>query len=164
MSLAIAPKSHCSIEQLELRASRAAANRLGLGVHYLPVTSLRDFKWAFAASLRERADAMVAFPNALVMSQARLMADSARKQRVPAVSVWSEIADEGKLLTCGPSLRATWKQAAGVVDRILRGARATELPVEQPSSFRLVINQRAADALGIAIPSAMAMRADRVAR
>ena len=151
-------------EQLELRASRAAANLLGLNVQYLPVTSARDFELAFPALLRERAEAIVAFPDALVMSQAKVIAEFSRRHRVPAVSGWSEFADEGNLLTYGPNLRTTWKQAAGVVDRILRGARPAELPVEQPSSFELVINQQAAEALGLTIPSAVAMRAERVIR
>lgn len=151
-------------EQLELRASRAAADRLGLAVQYLPVTSARDFEQAFPALSRERAEAIVAFPDALVMSQARVIADFAQQHRMPAVSGWSEFADEGNLLTYGPNLRSTWKQAANVVDRILRGARPADLPVEQPSTFELVINQRAADALGISIPSAVALRAERVVR
>ena len=151
-------------EQLELRASRAAADRLGLALQYLPVSSARDFDLAFPALLRERAEAIVAFPDALVMSQAKVMADFALKHRVAAVSGWSEFADAGNLLTYGPNLRDTWKQAAGVVDRILRGARPADLPVEQPSRFELVINLRAADALGIAIPPAVAMRAERVVR
>lgn len=151
-------------EQLELRASRAAADRLGLAVQYMPVTSARDFEAAYPALLRERAEAIVAFPDALVMSQARAIADFSRKHRVPAVSGWSEFADEGNLLTYGPNLRTTWKQAADVVDRILRGARPADLPVEQPSSFELVINQSAAEALGVTIPPAVAMRAERVVR
>jgi putative ABC transport system substrate-binding protein len=151
-------------EQLELRASRAAADLLGLTVQYLPVTSARDFELAFPALLRERAEAIVAFPDALVMSQAKVIAEFSRRHRVPAVSGWSEFADAGNLLTYGPNLRTTWKQAAGVVDRILRGARPAELPVEQPSSFELVINQQAAGVLGLTIPQAVAMRADRVVR
>lgn len=151
-------------EQLELRASRAAADLLGLNVQYLPVKSARDFELAFPALLRERAEAIVAFPDALVMSQAKVIAEFSRRHRVPAVSGWSEFADEGNLLTYGPNLRTTWKQAAGVVDRVLRGARPAELPVEQPSSFELVINQQAAEALGLTIPSAVAMRADRFVR
>jgi putative ABC transport system substrate-binding protein len=151
-------------EQLELRASRSAADRLGLAVQYLPVSSARDFELAFPALLRERAEAIVAFPDALVMSQAKVIAEFARRHRVPAVSGWSEFADVGNLLTYGPNLRTTWKQAAGVVDRILRGARPAELPVEQPSSFELVVNLQAAEALGLAIPTAVAMRADRVVR
>ena len=98
------------------------------------------------------------------MSQAKVIAEFSRRHRVPAVSGWSEFADEGNLLTYGPNLRTTWKQAAGVVDRILRGARPAELPVEQPSSFELVINQQAAEALGLTIPSAVAMRAERFVR
>jgi putative ABC transport system substrate-binding protein len=151
-------------EQLELRASRAAASRLGLAVQYLPVSSALDFDRAFPALLTERAEAIVAFPDALVMSQARRIAGFSRRHRLPAVSGWSEFVDEGNLLTYGPSLRTTWKQAAGVVDRILRGARPAELPVEQPSSFELVINLRTAETLGLAIPNAVALRADRVVR
>ena len=151
-------------EQLELRASRAAADRLGLNVQYLPVTSARDFELTFPALLRERAEAIVAFPDALVMSQAKFIAEFSRRYRVPAVSGWSEFAEEGNLLTYGPNLRSTWNQAAGVVDRILRGARPADIPVEQPSSFELVINQRAAEALGVAIPSAVALRAERIVR
>jgi putative ABC transport system substrate-binding protein len=151
-------------ERLELRASRTAADRLNVAVQYLPVSSARDFELAFPALLRGRAEAIVAFPDALVMSQAKVIAEFARRHRVPAVSGWSEFADEGNLLTYGPNLRTTWKQAAGLVDRILRGARPAELPVEQPSSFELVINLRAAEALGLAIPTAVAMRADRVVR
>jgi putative ABC transport system substrate-binding protein len=151
-------------EQLELRASRSAADRLNLSVQYLPVTSAREFELAFPALLRERAEAIVAFPDALVMSHAKVIAEFSRRHRVPTVSGWSEFADEGNLLTYGPNLRTTWNQAAGVVDRILRGARPADLPVEQPSSFELVINLRAAAALGLAIPATVALRADRVVR
>jgi putative ABC transport system substrate-binding protein len=151
-------------EQLELVASKAAAGRLGLEVQYVPVRSGRDFELAFPALLRERAEAIVAFPDALVMSQAKAIAEFALRHRVPAASGWSEFADEGNLFTYGPNLRATWKQAAGVVDRILRGARPAELPVEQPASFELVINMRTADALALSIPAAVALRAERVVR
>lgn len=151
-------------EQLELRASRTAAEQLGLAVQYLPVTSSRDFERAFPALVQGRAQAVVAFPDALVMSQAKAIADFARRHRVPTVSGWSEFADEGNLLTYGPNLRTTWKQAAGVVDRILRGARPEDIPVEQPASFELVVNLRAASDLGVAIPPEVALRADRVIR
>lgn len=149
-------------EQLELRASRVAADRLGLAVQYLPVSSARDFEVALPAMLRERAEAIVAFPDALVMSQARTIAEFARRHGVPAVSGWSEFADEGNLLTYGPNLRQTWRQAAGIVDKLLRGARPAEVPVEQPANFELVINLRAAEALGVAIPQTVSMRAERL--
>ena len=151
-------------EQLELSASNAAAAPLGLTTQYLPVSSASDFDRAFPAILRERAEAIVAFPDALVMSQARRIAEFSRTHRLPAVSGWSEFADEGNLLTYGPNLRLTWSQAASFVDRLLRGSRAADLPVEQPSSFELVINLRAAEALGIAIPKFVSARAERFVR
>jgi putative ABC transport system substrate-binding protein len=151
-------------EQLELKASRAAAERLGLAVLYHPVTSAREFEAALAAVVQERAEAIVAFPDALIMSQAAVLAAFSRQHRMPAVSGWSEFADEGNLLTYGPNLRQTWRQAASFVDRLLRGARAAELPVEQPASYELVLNLKAATALGLKLPPAMAMRAVRLIR
>jgi putative ABC transport system substrate-binding protein len=151
-------------EQLELRASRSAADRLGLAVQYLPVGSAREIEAAFAAIQRERAEAIVAFPDALIMSQARAFAGFAQRHRIPAVSGWSEFADEGNLLTYGPNLRETWRQAAGFVDRLLRGARPAELPVEQPAHYELVVNLAAAQALGLAVPTAVSLRAVRLIR
>jgi putative ABC transport system substrate-binding protein len=151
-------------EQLELRSSLAAADRLSLAVQYLPVSSGKDFDLAFPALLKHRAQAIVAFPDALIMSQGATIAEFSHRHRVPAVSGWSEFADDGNLLTYGPNLRTTWKQAAGVVDRILRGAQPANIPVEQPSNFELVINMAAAKALGITIPATVLMRADRLVR
>lgn len=151
-------------EQLELQASRLAADKLGIAVSYFTVSSAKDFAAAWPALLQARAEAIVAFPDALVMSQAGAIASFARQNGIPAVSGWSEFADEGNLLSYGPNLRATWEQAAGFVDRILRGARPAQLPVEQPSRFELVVNQRAATELGLILPPAVSMRIDRVIR
>jgi putative tryptophan/tyrosine transport system substrate-binding protein len=151
-------------EQLELRASRSAADRLALSVQYLAVGSAREFEAAFEAIVRDRAEAIVAFPDALVMSQARVFAAFSQQYRIPTVSGWSEFADEGNLLTYGPNLRETWRQAAGFVDRLLRGARPSELPVEQPAHYELVLNLRTAQALGLAIPTAVSLRAERLIR
>jgi len=151
-------------EQLELKASRSAADRLGLTVSYHPVTSAREFESALSAAVQERAEAIVAFPDALIMSQASALASFSRRHRIPAVSGWSEFADEGNLLTYGPNLRQTWRQAAGFVDRLLRGARAAELPVEQPAHYELVVNLKAAAALGLTLPPSMTMRAERLIR
>ncbi len=151
-------------EQLELQASRRAAEKLGITVSYFAVSSARDFATAWPALLQAQSEAIVAFPDALIMSQARAIAIFAKQNGIPAVSGWSEFADEGNLLTYGPNLRATWAQAAGFVDRILRGARPAELPVEQPSSFELVVNQRTATELGLTLPAAISMRTDRMIR
>ncbi|RDJ21922.1 hypothetical protein DWF00_26695 [Bosea caraganae] len=151
-------------EQLELRASRLAAEKLNIAVSYFAVSSARDFASAWPALLQARAEAIVAFPDALIMSQAAAISAFAKQNGIPAVSGWSEFAEEGNLLTYGPNLRATWEQAAGFVDRILRGARPTELPVEQPSSFELVVNRRTATELGLILPPAISMRTDRMIR
>jgi putative ABC transport system substrate-binding protein len=148
-------------ENLELRASRSAAAALGLEVTYIPVKSGPDFNVAFERLLAERVEGLVAFPDALVMSMASAIAIFQRENRVPAVSGWSEFAEDGNLFTYGPNLRATWRQAAGFVDRVLQGANPAELPVEQPSVFELVVNARAAQALGMNIPRLIALRTDR---
>ncbi len=149
-------------EQIELRHSQAAAQQLGLTVRYLRVTSQEEVQAAFATIAAEKVDALVAFPDALVMSQARNIAEFCATQRIGAVSGWSEFAEAGNLMTYGPSLRATWKQAAGFVDKLLRGARPEDLPVEQPSRYELVINGRTARHLGLAIPASLQVRADRI--
>jgi putative ABC transport system substrate-binding protein len=151
-------------EHLELKAARDAADRLGLEVLYRPVTSARDFEAALVAVVQQRAEAIVAFPDALIMSQAASLAEFGRRHHIPAVSGWSEFADEGNLLTYGPNLRQTWRQASGFVDRLLRGARAAELPVEQPAHYELVLNLKAAAALGLKLPPTMTMRAERLIR
>jgi putative ABC transport system substrate-binding protein len=148
-------------EQLELRVATEAAARLGLVVSYMPVTSARDFDAAWPALLSKRAQAILAFPDALVMSKASAIADFSKRHQVPAISGWSEFAEEGNLLTYGPNLRATWRQAAGFVHRVLSGARPADLPVEQPSSFELVLNTRMAVALNLVIPPTIKMQIDR---
>ena len=149
-------------QQLELQASRLAADKLKISVSYFAVSSAKDFATTWPALLESRAEAIVAFPDALVMSQAGVIAAFSRQNRIPAVSGWSEFADEGNLLTYGPNLRATWEQAASFVDRILRGASPAELPVEQPSNFELVVNQRTATELGLVIPAVISVRVDRM--
>jgi putative ABC transport system substrate-binding protein len=149
-------------ERSELRETQAAAGRLGLAVQYVPVLSPRDFDGAFAAIAREQAQAILAFPDALIMSQARAIADFSVRQRVPAVSGWAEFAMAGNLMSYGPSLGESWRRAAGYVDQILRGARPGDLPVEQPTRFELVINRKVAEALGVTLPPSLLVRADRI--
>jgi putative tryptophan/tyrosine transport system substrate-binding protein len=148
-------------EQAELRESQVAAERLGLRVQYLPVRTAGDFGTAFEAIEREGSEAIVAFPDLLIMSQANAIAQFAARRRIPSVSGWPEFARQGNLMTYGPGL-AVWRQVAGQVDKILKGARPTDLPVEQPTKFELVINLKTAKALGITIPQSLLQRADEV--
>ncbi len=149
-------------EQLELKASQEAAQRLGLVVHYRQVTGSAEFGSALEALARERVDALVVFPDGVVMSRAAEIAEFARRQRIGAVSGWAEFAEAGNLMTYGPSLRVTWRQAATVVDRILRGAKPADLPVEQPLRYELVLNMKTARELGLRVPQSLLLAAERL--
>ena len=86
----------------------------------------------------------------------------AAKLRIPAVSGWAEFADAGNLMTYGPDLRESWRHVAVYVDKILRGAKPADLPVELPTKLELVINMRTAKALGLTLPPSLLARADRI--
>jgi putative ABC transport system substrate-binding protein len=148
-------------EQTELRESQAAAQRLGISVQYLPVRGVGDFSAAFDAMEREGSEAIVAFPDLLIMSQANAIAQFAARRRIPSVSGWPEFAAQGNLMTYGPGL-GVWRQVADQVDKILKGARPADLPTEQPTKYELVINLKTAKAIGLTIPQSLLVRADKV--
>ena len=117
---------------------------------------------AFAAATRDRADAIIVVIAPLVYAERQRIADLALKHRLPSLSTTSEFVTAGLLVSYGTSYTDLFRKAAVYVDRILRGARPGELPIEQPTKFELFINLKTAKALGIAIPQPVLMRADRV--
>jgi putative ABC transport system substrate-binding protein len=149
-------------ERAELRESQAAAARLGLTVQYVPVQTLGDFDAAFNAMERERTEAVVAFPDVLMMRQARAIAAFAAKHRIATVSGWADFAVAGNLMTYGPNFDDSFRILAAYVDKILRGARPADLPIEQPTKLELVINLKTAKTLGLTLPQSLLVRADRV--
>jgi ABC-type uncharacterized transport system substrate-binding protein len=149
-------------EQAELRASQAAAKALGLPLEYFPVRTEPDLEQAFPAILRSRSEAVVVFPDALTLRTRERIARFGLEQRMPVVSGWEQFADSGCLMTYGPNLRASYRRLATYVDRILKGAKPAELPVELPTSVELVVNMRTGTALGIKVPQQVLARADRV--
>lgn len=149
-------------EQGELRASQAAAKSLGLSVAYFPIKSLQELEDALAAVPKSRSEAMVAFPDAIMMRYSARIAAFSEKNRIPAISGWAQFAEGGNVMTYGPVLRDGFRRLAYYVDRILKGAKPSELPVEFPTSVELVVNLKATKALGIAIPQSIRVRADRV--
>jgi len=149
-------------ESRELSSSQAAARQLGIALQYLPVRSGKDFEAAFAAMTRERAEAIIAFPDALIMLQRKAIADYSMRRRIPAVSGWADFARDGNLMTYGPNLSDSWRRVASYVDKILKGAKPGDLPVEQPTKFELVINMKTAKAIGLTVPQSVLARADEV--
>lgn len=149
-------------DQAELRASQAAAKALGLTLEYFAVRGVPELEQAFAAIPRSRSEAVVVFPDAFTLRSRERIARFGLDHRVPVVSGWARFAESGCLMTYGPNLRVSFRRLAAYVDRILRGAKPAELPVELPTSVELVVNMRTAMALGIQIPPAVLARADQV--
>ena len=149
-------------EQGELRASAAAAKALGLAVDYFPARNASEIETALAAVAKTRSEAIVAFPDAIVMRNADRFVQFSFKTRVPAVSGWAQFADRGNLAAYGPNLRDVYGRIAVYVDKILKGARPAEIPVELPTSVELVLNVKTARALGVTVPQSVLLRANRV--
>lgn len=149
-------------EQAELRASEAAAKTLGLALEYFPVRTEPELELAFAAIPRSRSEAAVVFPDALTLRTRERIARFGLEQRMPIVSGWAQFAESGSLMTYGPNLRVSYRRLATYVDRILKGARPADLPVELPTTVELVVNMRTAAALGIKIPQPVLARSDQV--
>jgi putative ABC transport system substrate-binding protein len=126
------------------------------------VRSPADLEGAFAAMTRERAGAVLVEASTMLAGNRARVAELAVKSRLPTIGWFGPIADAGFLMGFGPNLREQYRRAAYFVDRILKGAAPADLPVEQPTTFELVINLKTAKALGIPIPPSVLLRADRV--
>jgi len=146
----------------QLREAEAAARALGVRLQTLEARDPQEIDSAFAAMTRERAGALVILADAILTNQRRQIAELAAKRRLPAVYGVSEYAEAGGLMFYGPSSLDLERRAATFVDKILKGAKPADLPVEQPSKFELVINLKTAKALGLTMPPSLLQRADRV--
>jgi len=149
-------------EQGELRASQAAAKALGLMLEYFQVRGSPELEDALAAILKSRSEAIVVFPDAFTMRYSERIAAFAVKNRIPAISGWARFTDSGNLMSYGPNLRDVYRRLATYVDKILKGAKPADLPVELPTSVEMVVNLKTAKVLGIKIPQSILVRADRV--
>lgn len=149
-------------EQSEFRASQRAAQDVGLNLSYFPVRSGAELESALARIAGDGTQALVVFPDALTLGHRDRLAEFGLRQRLPMVSGWSLFADGGFLLSYGPNLHDCYAYLAYYVDRILKGARAGELPVELPTSVEFVINAKTARAIGVRIPQPLYVRANRV--
>jgi putative ABC transport system substrate-binding protein len=143
---------------------RAAAQVLGITLQSLEIRGPDDVDAAFSAMTRERAEALIAFSDPSIVLHGRRIADFAAKGRLPAVYASREVVDVGGLMSYGPSTSDMFRRAAVYVGKILKGAKPADLPMEQPTKFELVINLKAAKALGLKIPQSVLIRADEVIR
>jgi len=111
---------------------------------------------------KDRADAVMVLPSPVLFSQRKQIADLAIKSRLPTISSWPEFVADGGLMTYSANINDLFRRAATYVDKILKGARPADLPVEQPTKFELVINLKTAKALGLTIPQSLLVRADQL--
>jgi len=149
-------------EQTELRRSQGAAQALGMKLSYFPVRNPEELEAAFKGISDDAAQAIVVFPDAVTLDQREKIAAFGLKYRLPIVSGWSTYAESGFLMTYGPNLNDSYAHLATYVDRILKGAKPADLPVELPTSVEFVINAKTAKAIGVKLPQALLLRADRV--
>jgi ABC-type uncharacterized transport system substrate-binding protein len=141
---------------------RASARSLSIDAHLLEIRRSEDLPAAFDAAAKQRAEALVVGLDGVTQANLRPIAELATKQRLPSIYPAKDYAHVGGLMTYGSSDFHMYHRAATFVDKILKGARPTDLPVEQPTKWELVINLRTAKALGIAIPSSLLLRADHI--
>jgi putative ABC transport system substrate-binding protein len=160
--IAILARPQHAGEHRERAASEEAAAKLGLAVSYFPIKDPAEIDPAFVAIREAKCDAVVIFPDYTMFQNREKLARLAAEARLPAVSGWSSFAESGLLFNYGPNLRDIYRDLAQYVNRILRGAKPAELPVEFPRSIELVVNMRTARALDLKIPPAILVRADRV--
>ncbi len=147
---------------LAWKESQLPARALGLQLHSMEVRSSDDFDKAFEDATRARAGALAVTPDPLFVRNLKRIAALAAKSRLPSIFHLREFADSGGLLTYGVDRSDMFRRAATYVDKILKGAKPGDLPVEQPTKFELVINLKTAKALGLTIPQSVLMRVDEV--
>lgn len=149
-------------QQRELAASRAAAEQIGVEVLYYEVRTPDELSSAMPGVVAAKPDAALLFSDALMVGQRQELASFFLNYKIPSAAGWSAFPDSGHLLSYGPEREAVWRRAAHFVDRIIKGARPSDLPVELPTAFELVVNRRTASAMGLTLPQAILARADRV--
>jgi putative tryptophan/tyrosine transport system substrate-binding protein len=147
---------------LTLTDMEAAAKALGLKLLSLPVRGLDDFESAFARAKRDGAQALITTANSLIITQQRQLLDFAAKNRLPAMYPTSEFVEAGGLISYAPNNADLWRRAATYVDNILKGAKPSDLPVEQPTKFELIINLKTAKQISVTITPEVLARADKV--
>jgi ABC-type uncharacterized transport system substrate-binding protein len=154
---------HPVAEAGQLGVSEAAARLLGVRLRALRVQQMDEFGPAFADAVRNRAEGLIVLSSAFFFEHRTLLVELAAKHQLPTMYHQQEfVVGSGGLMSYGPNLRDLFRRSATFVDKILKGAKPADLPVEQPTKFDLVINLKTAKALGLTIPPSLLARADQV--
>jgi putative ABC transport system substrate-binding protein len=149
-------------EVSELKATGEAAHALGLAIEHFPVESDDGFEPAFAAIAQSKCDGLIAFPDALKNFNRQKIVSFALRHRQPSIYGWKMYAEAGGLMSYGPILDDVSVRVAVYVDKILKGTKPADLPVEQPTKLEMVVNLKTAKALGFEIPPGLILRADEL--
>jgi putative ABC transport system substrate-binding protein len=148
--------------RIMLKETEAAARASRVKLKHLESHSLGDLEGVFAAMSRDKVGGLIVLPSPMFLSARKRIVDLASQNRLPAMFFLREFVDAGGLMSYGPNLPQLWRHLATYVDKILKGAKPSELPVEQPTRFELVFNLKTAKALGLTIPPSLLARADQV--
>ena len=149
-------------QALAIRDVKVAAQSLGVQLQLLEARGPNEFDGAFTAMAKGRVEALLVLTDPMFALHRARLADLAAKNRLPSMHGFREYVEAGGLMSYGPSVSDIWRRAATYVDKILKGAKPADLPVEQPTKFELVINLKTAKALGLTIPPSLLQRADLV--
>ena len=148
---------------VQLKAAERAARSMGLRLQVLKVERPDDFTAAFAEMRKQRAEGLVVSSSGLFYTNRTRLVDLAAAHRLPTIYHQSEFVVElSGLMSYGPDFRDLFRRSAAYVDRILKGAKPGDLPIQQPTTFELVVNRRAAKTLGLTLPESLLLRADRL--
>jgi putative ABC transport system substrate-binding protein len=159
LAVILAANSPANLAMLD--TMRMTARQLKITLHEFPMRGPREFDSAFAAMLRERVEAVVVAESPMAIENARALAESAARNKLPSIG-FTEVVEAGGLISYGVNTLALWYRAAYFVDKIFKGTKPGDIPIEQPTKFELIVNLKSAKALGIRIPNSILVRADKV--
>ncbi len=145
-----------------MKDTQMAARSLGVTLQSVEIRTADDFERAFASVLKGRPEALVVGPGQFLFTHQRRVVEFALKNRLPSIYAWKDPVSAGGLIAYGVNIPQVYRRAAYYVDKILRGTKPGDLPVEQPTKFDLVVNLKTARALGITIPQSVLIRADEI--
>lgn len=151
-----------SLDPTLLKTTETMARSFGVGFQALPVRGPKEFAVAFGAARRERADAVLIMEGPFMNMNTKQIADLALQSRLPSIGIFPTFVKEGGLMSYGPDVRHLFKQATSYIERILKGARPGDLPIERPTHFYTTVNLKTARALGVTVPSSLLAQADQV--